>query len=89
MEKLNLNDFLKYHFISGLNSIEKDKVFMLIAKAKDDKTGYDKNLYLYDKETITQESSNTNSSNANENNNTNDNKDDEKNDNIVENTNDK
>ena len=50
MEKLNLNDFLKYHFISGLNSIEKDKVFMLIAKAKDDKTGYDKNLYLYDKE---------------------------------------
>ena len=50
MEKLNLNDFLKYHFISGLNSIEKDKVFMLIAKAKDDKAGYDKNLYLYDKE---------------------------------------
>ena len=41
------------------------------------------------KETITQESSNTNSSNANENNNTNDNKDDEKNDNKVENANDK
>lgn len=50
MEKLKLDDFLNYHFISGLNSIEKDRVFMIIAKASEDKNSYYKNLYLYDKE---------------------------------------
>ncbi len=50
MEKLQLDDFLKYRFISGLNAIKKDEVFMMIAKASEDKLSYDSNLYLFDKQ---------------------------------------
>lgn len=50
MEKLKLDDFLNYHFISGLNATQKEKVFMIVAKANKDKSGYDRNLYLYDDE---------------------------------------
>lgn len=47
MEQLKLDEFLNYRFISGL-SLYNNKLFFVLSKAKEDKLGYEKDLYMYD-----------------------------------------
>lgn len=49
MERIELEDFLKYHFISGLKLCnDNKKVLFVVSKSSDDKCSYNQNIYVYD-----------------------------------------
>ncbi len=48
MEKIKLDEFLSYSYLSGLNAGE-DGVFFTLSRSKKDRSGYDSNFYMMKK----------------------------------------